>query len=257
MEPDAIERIADALFSVDVDSVAGDYLAFFAERVPENIADQLHHDGLPDIDMPSSTVDAGDLALPLSSGEFPAQNLLNLTSLLGYMIFCYESELEENRSKHSPHKLIYAGSLYLYCFISAGGVPEHSGYLACLRMMATVSLNMDVQSRLQVSRFLAALAARLPLGATDEPAPLSGLLLTLSLVVASVLSDLSVFAEHTMRCEDIAQEWGEDVGDEEVHRSGSSRTVVLKHLLLHMFGESGKVRQAAMRLLAPTEGGKR
>jgi len=255
MEPDVINRRGNVLFPINVGSVAADYLAFLAERVPQDVAEQLYRDGQPDIGMPAQTVDVTDLVRPLSSGTFPAEKLAHITGLLGYIVTSHEIGFDENRSGDDPYKMIYAASLYLYCFISGGGVPTASGYLAAIRIMATVSLKLDLQSRLQVCRFLASLVPMLPSGSTDERAPLSSLLLTLSVIVGSIVSDLGMFAEHTMKNEHIGQEWRKEQEAEEAGEPACHRIVVLKQLLLEMFGASGKVRESADRfLLAIAEG---
>lgn len=251
MEPDVVKAGTERLFDADSRSVAAGYLAFLATHVPKDLAEQLHHDALPDIDMPSEIVDPADLVAPLSSGAFPSEKLWNIAGLLAYTIACYEMEIEHNPSEHDVYKVLYATSLYLYCFISGGGVPEASGYLAALHLMARLSLNLDMESRLQVSRFLASLVLMLPSGSTDEPAALSGLLLTLSIIVGSIVVDLGEITGETMRREHIKHEWSK----EQLGELSSKRIMILKQLLAEMYGIPGRVRQAADRFMSGIEHG--
>lgn len=249
------------LFSMSSGFVEADYLGFLAQRVPKDITDQLYGDGQPDIGMLAQTVDVTDLVRPLSSKAFPAEKLADIAGLLGYIVIGHEIGVDENQSEDDPYKMIYAASLYLYCFIRGGGVPVASGYLSAIRIIAAVSSKLDLESRLQVCRFLASLVPMLPSGSTDEDAPLSSLLLTLSIIVGGIVSDLSVFAEHTMKSEHIEQAWSESqewIASQETAEAWKSiynRISAIKQLLLEMYGASGMVRQGADRfLLAIAEG---
>jgi hypothetical protein len=80
----------------------------------------------------------------------------------------------------------------------------------------------------------------LPCGSTDEPAPLSSLLLNISIIIGSIISDLSFFTENIMIKENMIQEWLEMQGSEEMESPLYERIVALKKQLLNMYGESGK-----------------
>ena len=246
MEPsDSINGMGKALFPMDASSVAADYLAFLAERVPNNLAEQLHQDAEPDISMPSQTIDVAYLVRPLSSGRFPSDNLLHATGLLGYVLIGHGITLGEHPVNIDPYKVIYAASLYLHCFVSGGGAPCASGYPNGLHVLVIVCLTLDLQTRLQVCRFLASLVPMLPCGSTDEPAALSILLLALSLIVGSILGDLSVLTKRAMH--------SEFLGDSEEARAmreyAFGEIAVFKSLLSEMYGAAGKVRQGADRLI--------
>ena len=247
MEPDATERIGDGLFPVHAGFAAADYLSFLAKRVPKDLANQLDLDGQPDIGMPSETVTAADLVKPLSSGVFPTDNLSAMTSLLGYILIGYGFELAENPSDVDPYKVIYAGSLYLHCFVSGGGAPPASGYPGGIHVLVTASLKLDVPSRLQVCRFLGSLVPMLPPGSTDEPAPLSGLLLGLSLIIGSILGDVSVFTERVIKSEFL------ETDEEYMREYAFEEFAVLKKLLVDVFGVSGKLREGADRFMVAME----
>ncbi len=224
----------DTLFATSGGFIEADYLGFLAQRVPKDIAAQLFDDGQPDIGMQSETVDVADLARPqtvdvadlvrpLSARAFPTEKLLEAALLLDEIAIGYEIGLDDG-SKDDPYKVIYAASLLLYCRTYAAWVSEGMAYMRALRVVATVSLKLDFESRLQVSRFLGSLVPMLPSGSAEEDqedaplssllltpsfedAPLSSLLLTLSVIVGSVVSDLSIFAERTMKSERIEQAW--------------------------------------------------
>lgn len=273
----------NSLFATGAAFVAADYLAFLAKRVPNDLAQQLDLDGQPDIGMPSSKICAEDLVKPLSTGAFPTTKLWELVNILGYILIGYSAQEGEKaagslqplfKKDQDPFKMLYAASLYLYCFIRNEAGPGATGYRDVLRIMAAIPPRMDVQSRLQVARFLFSLVPTLPPNASDEPAPLSSLLLTISLVVGSVFHDLAIYAEQAMQAENFAQEWRElhvatvesekkvDESMKLVHGDQAPvRTFVrpieaLNAMLSDQFGRTGKMRQDADRILQGMQGEK-
>lgn len=249
MTSDAIDGVRELLFPAHGGFATKDYLAFLAQRVPKNLADQLDHDGQPDIGMPCQTITVRDLVEPLSSGVFPTDNLDDFTNLLGYVLICQQIDLDEkNPAEGDLYKMIYSGSLYLHCFVGGGGLPPASGYPGGINVLVTASLRLDVFSRLQVCRFLASLVPVLPVGSTDEPAALSCLLLGLSLIIGSILGDVGVFTEHVMKSEFLAPE-------AEFREFAFEEIVHIKKLLVDVFGASGRVRHAADRFMAAVPGG--
>lgn len=279
-----VNDLVNTLFATGADSVAADYLAFLAKRVPKDLAQQLDLDGQPDISMPSSKISAEDLVEPLSTGAFPTTKLWEMVNILGYILIGYSNEEGEKEAgirppsqgkETDPFKMVYAASLYLYCFIRNEAGPGATGYSYVLRVLATGSSRLDVQSRLQVARFLFSLVPMLPPNASDDPAPLSGFLLTISLVVASVFHDLAVYAEQAMQAENFAQEWknwhGELVesekemtefmnlihGDRAPVRSDVHPIEALNAMWSDFYGRTGKMRQDADRLLRGIQGEKR
>lgn len=249
-----MSRAKMMLFPDDVHFVAANYLTFLRDHLPEDLAERLYNDGLPDIAMPHQTVSVADLVRPLSSREFPADGLSCVADLTGYMVVCYEMRLGKESGADDLYKMAYVASLYLYSFIEGGGAPPASGYLAALRLMATASLKLDIQGRLQVCHFLGYLVPMLPRGSTDEPAPLSGLLLTMSIVLASIVSDLGVVTKDTMENEQLSEEWNQEEESEESSPPAGRRVVVLRQLVREMYGEGGRVRQAADRFLLAVQG---
>ncbi|NLE37273.1 MAG: hypothetical protein GX621_04535 [Pirellulaceae bacterium] len=242
MDREEINRLSAMLFCDVPGSVAKDYLAFLALRVPENIEEQLKDDGQPDITMPHQTVRIEDLVNPLSSGAFPADNLFDLASLLGFIVIGYEIAIEAKERDEDAYTMIYAASLYLHCFITGDMEPTASGYLHALRVMTTMSLKLDLPSRLQVCRFLASLVPAAPLDPpeVDTPeAPISSLLLVQAVILSSIVSDISVLAEHVAGIEHLHDEW----------KSWHSTSVVeLRNLVSQAFGPAGRIRNAADRL---------
>lgn len=254
---DEIGRLGRSLFPLDADAIAADYLTFLAERVPENIAQLLSNAGQPDISMPHQRVHVEDLVRPLSTKMFPTEKLFKMADLLGtistrYRInarreVSYRFTTEREVEGENPYTVLYAGSLFLYCFLSAGGPPA-CGYSSVIRLMATVPLNLDLQCRLQVCRFLGTLAPIVLSVSNDEAAPLSELSLAIAILLGSITSDLSALAEQAMRKEQVEVEWSEEndilVEAEEVF--------ALRQLVAEMYGPGGKVRRAADRFQVAT-----
>jgi hypothetical protein len=247
METKAIYRNGDEPFPVNADFNATDYLAFLAKRVPKDLANQLELDGQPDIWMPSQSVKVVDLLKPLSSEKFPTDNYSDITDLLGYILIGYGIVLKNSPSDIDPYKVIYVGSLYLYCFVSGGGMPSASGYMTGIHVLVNAALRLDVPSRLQVCRFLSFLVPQLPIGSTDEPAPLSGLLLGLSLIIGSIIDVLSVFTKDVMKSEFLTP------GANENREYAFEQITVLNKLIMDYFGVSGKLQQGADRFMMAIE----
>ena len=201
----------DPLFSASSGSIEAAYLGFLAQRVPKDIAEQLNSDGQPDLGS-SKSISVTDLVRPLSTHAFPSSELQELADILGYTITCYACSLENDPAKHDPYKLMYAVSLYLYCFVHGEG-PEASGYLAALGVLTDVSTRLDLETRLQACRFLGSLIPTICAEATtvgallNEPAPSSSALIALSAIVGSVAADLSLKTESAMNSEKIGEAW--------------------------------------------------
>jgi hypothetical protein len=248
----------DPLLPASGASIEMDYLSFLAERVPKDIAAQLRCDGKPDLGA-SESISVTDLVRPLSTHVFPSAELQELARILGYMIMCYTPSLENKPSKHDPYKLMYAGSLYLHCFVHGKG-PEASGYLQALGMFTDVCMRLNFETRLQACRFLGSLIPTISAEATtvsallNEQAPASSALIALSVIVGSVASDLSLKTESTMKSEKIREAWAEEEAYKETSIYWGMR--LLKRYISEMFGVSGKVRQGADRFLAAIEDGK-
>jgi hypothetical protein len=247
MEPnDSIDRIGKSLFPRDATSIAADYLAFLAERVPGDLADQLYRDGGTEFTLPSKPMDVAELVRPLLSQAFPCENLCEIANILGFIVTIHRIGIDKNADAEDPYKVLYAASLYLYCFLGNDGVPEHSGYAVSIRMMTVAALRLDLQGRLQVCRFLASLVPMFPpIDSTDEPAPLSCLLVAISVVLGSIVCEASVFAEQAMQAECVEQNWRPGGTSEPEFEDVSA----LMQMLFKMHGPSGEVRQAADRLL--------
>jgi hypothetical protein len=254
----AINGFSDMLFPEAGRFVEANYLAFLAQQIPKDIVDQLKSDCSPELDL-SKSIGIDDLMRPLSSHSFPSRELLEMAAILSYTIICYRNARDEQPTRDDPYKLIYAISLYLHCFVCGQG-PEAGAYLTALGILTDVSVRLDFETRLQVSRFLSSLVPTICAEATrvsallNEPAPASSALLALSVIISSVVSDLSVMAENTMKGERVSSTWAA----EEAYPTTSSYQgiVILKRCVSEMYGPTGKVRQIADRFLPAIEDGK-
>lgn len=255
----AINNLGNTLFPAAGSFVEADYLAFLAQRVPKDIETQLNSDGQPDLGW-SKSISIDDLMHPLSSHSLPSRELQETASILSYIIHCYMHALKEQPARHDPYKLIYAISLYLHCFVRGQG-PEAGAYTAALAILADVSARLDLETRLQVCRFLGSLVPTIYAEATtvsallNEPTPASSIVLALSIIASSVVSDLSVTTENTMKSESVGSAWAA----EEAYPTTSSYQgiLIMKRLVSEMYGPSGKVRQVADRFLPAIEDGKK
>jgi hypothetical protein len=229
-----------------------DYLSFLAERLPTDIADQLNRDAQPDLSL-NRVIDIADLVRPLSAGAFPSDKLYDITDVLSFTLMVYQGKLGESDSaKPHPFKVIYGASLYLHCLIHGHGKPRHGAFTVALGMLANTCVRLDLQTRLQVSRFLGSL---LPVMRTEdiwEYAPLSSVLALVCIIVGSILDQLAVLTGETMKSEDIGKAWKEVEGEE---RAPSDEAISdLKRLISEMFGPQGRVRQSADQLLSAISG---
>ena len=244
---DHLKKCAEMQFPIDVDSIAADYLTFLSTRVPKDIENQINDDGQPDIGATHNEIKASDIVRPLATKTFPADNLSDSASLLGYIVIGYAISLNQYSSNDDPHKLVYVASLYLYCFIKSGGSPEASGYLSAIQIMATVPLRLDVPAQIQVCRFLTALIPALPVNAFVEPAPMSALAITTSIIAGTILEDLIGFAQQAAALEELDIEWHKV----EIDNASPWRKEIacLKGLLADLFSESGRIPDAAKRFI--------
>ena len=215
--------------------------------------EQLDHDGQPDLGW-NDSINVTDLMHPLASRAFPSSNYWELGFILGYIVNVYTCGVTRQIEYYDPYKVIYVTSLYLHCFVRGKG-PEGGAYVASLAMLSYVSMQLDVETRFQVCRFLASLVPTICAEATrvssllNEPAPMSSILATMSAIAGSVVSDLSLIAEKTMKSEKIGETWAEvEVGAYE----GTSTcwgVGILRNCLSQMYDISGKMRQVADRFL--------
>ncbi|WP_460182207.1 hypothetical protein [Thermopirellula anaerolimosa] len=234
-------------FNVDPQRVDADYLAFLAERVPKDLVEQLHGDGQPEIDL--DRIPPASLVEPLSSGVFPRdeKERRELEQLLWHMVFYYLID-EEKGTIVDPYKLVYAMSLYLHCYILGGKDPPPDVYLDALRLLVTACAKLDFQTRLHVCRFLGSRITMLPPDPWDAVGAVSGLVWAIAVVLGSLVEDLAVFAEAAAREEAIEQKWHPD----EFARPETPKRK--DRLLRELYGPSGRVRQAADRLLTALGG---
>ncbi len=252
-------NLGDTLFPAAGSFVEADYLAFLAQRVPKDIGTQLNGDGQPDLGW-SKSIGIDDLMRPLSSHSFPSRELREMACILSYTIHCYMHALKEQPARDDPYKLIYAISLYLHCFVRGQG-PEAGAYMTALGILADVSARLDLETRLQVCRFLGSLVPTICAEATtvsallNEPAPASSALVALSLIVSSIVSDLSVMAENTMEGESVSSTWAAEAAYPTT--SSYQGICLLRRCGSEMYGSSGKMRQVADRFLPAIEDGKK
>ena len=94
--------------------------------------------------------------------------------------------------------------------------------MAALGMLADVSSQLDLETRLQVCRFLGSLIPPIRDGASAVSALVNGtcshvqeLLIALSIIIGSVTSDLGWMAENMMKSERTGWAWAEDEVDKE------------------------------------------
>jgi hypothetical protein len=228
-----------------------DYLAFLSQRVPECVDEQLTRDAHPDL-MLDDFVSVSDLMRPLSSRSFLADRVprstaaFRLVGILEYTLVGYELKIERNANRDDPYKHIYVASFYLRSCMQ--GDVSSDVYVAALLVLVEAAAQIDIEGRLQVSRFIGSLIPVLPHARVADPAPLSTALIALSLVTVSMVSDISSITEIAMREEGFAQAWRkeeEDAGDEG-HPILEAMTA-LRQSVVTSFGASGKVEQIANR----------
>lgn len=233
-----------------------DYLGFLAERVPRDIIEQLNIDAQPDLGL-SESVTIGHLTEPLSGLAFPSNDLWELASILEYMVTCYSLTFKEDASKDDAYKLIYACSLYLYAFVYAKG-PTAGPYLAALALLADVTIRLDIEARLQVCRFLGFLAPTVyseasSVGAmADELAPMSSILVALSVIAGSIISNLSLEIEKSFNDENTRKVWAEAEVNKET--STSWGIGILRRRLDEMYIAIGKVPNNVEQFLLANRG---
>ena len=189
-----MNKTGDAMpFLTPGNFVETDFLRLLARKVPRNIAEQLDGDGQPELGL-SKSVSIADLIRPLSTYAFPSDHLDGLSSVLVSMMVGYQLDVTEKRCVLDPYKFIYACSLYLYGFVH-GKCPADYVWIPALAMLADISASSDLETRLQVCRFLGSLLPTicseetfLDSGLVDEFAPASSAFLALSVIVGSIAS---------------------------------------------------------------------
>jgi len=232
-----------------------DYLSFLAERMPKGMADQLSRDSEPDLSL-NKVIDIVNLVRPLSSHAFPSEKLYDIADVLSFTLMCYHCRLGENNSdKPEPYTLIYAASLYLHCFIHGHGRPQDGPFTPALSMLANTCLRLDLQTRLQVSRFLGSLVPAMRIEDISEYAPLSSVLVLVCLILGNVIEQLAVLVGDTIKSENIGQAWEEAEGEE---RAPSDEAISeLKRFISEMFGRQGRLRRSADQFLLALGGRER
>jgi hypothetical protein len=225
-----------------------DYLSFLAARVPTDLADQLSRDSWPDLSL-NKVIDIADLVRPLSSHSFPSDKLYDIADVLSFTLMCYQNRLAEDDSENpDPYKLAYAASLYLHCFIRGHGKPRDGAFTPALSMLASTCVRLDLQTRLQVSRFLGSFLPVLRTEDIGEYAPLSSVLVVVSIILGSIVDHLAVMASDAMRSEHIEQAWKEGEGEE---RAPSDEAISdMKRSISEMFGPQGRLRRSADKFLS-------
>jgi hypothetical protein len=241
-----------------------DILAFLAKRVPVDIAEQLDCDGHPDLYL-SESVNVTDLILPLSSFAFPTDKIGDLNSILEYIVIIYKNRNIKDPKIDDPYKIIYASSLYLYCNLFGPNTLETQVYFDALGLLVRNCVQLDFETRLQVIRFLGCLVPRmqseldkmaLPKSNNHDDyvpvdlAPMSSILIIISLILSSMLNDLSLAAENSMKSERIRLAWREV---EVANNSTYELILFLRKLISDMYGLSGTVRQSADRFIKALE----
>ncbi len=240
----------DSLFSSQADDIANDYLGFLAERVPFNLREQLEIDSQPDLGLSSSLgIDA--LIEPLAVRQFSRSQHRKIADLTGYVTLSYLNSISD--TQEDPYKVIYIASLYLYNYVHGNG-PEASGYSSVLGVLVEVSSRVDLESRLQICRFLSALvpsiSATIKLygNLADEDAPLSSVQIAIAIIAGHILSDIADNARRAIKSEGLVKHWATDQSQEKTADWGI-RTM-LKHLADLYREDGGEVRAASDTLSA-------
>lgn len=198
------------LLATPVSSADSEYLSFLARRVPTDLVHQLNRDLQPELKL-SQSIAIDDILGPLSSGSFPNANLFEFTSLLNEGIFYYNVCIREDPNSDNPFKLVYVVSLYLKGLVDACGKGFSRAYPLAIGILARTASKLDLESRLQVARFLSRLIPDIAVTDTDvEYIQTSSAIMTLSILLASILVDLSEPTAETMTAEHIHDAWQDD-----------------------------------------------
>ena len=227
-----------------------DYLAFLARRVPQDLGEQLTRDAHPEL-MLDEYVETVDLMRPLSSHSFPADcdsrvvAVFRLAGILEYTLSRYILDIEKGAHHADPYKQVYIASFYLYCCLR--GAIRGREYVGALLVLVKAAGQVELEGQLQVSRFLGSLIPLIPGADVADPAPLSSILIALSLIGATIVSDLSVRAERAMCEEGFVQAWTREQEEFEEGYPCLDAMKALRQVVSDFFGASGKVEQIAFR----------
>lgn len=261
---EGINEICKMFFKESNEKADADYLAFLAKKVPKDLDEQLQCDGAPDLSA-SKEIDVTDLMRPLSSLAFPTDKLGEFNSIMEYIVISLGTSILEYPNSDDPYKVIYAASLYIYCNLCGPNALETQVYFDALAILASICIRLDLETRLQVIRFLGAFVPimrseldkmALPISKHHNDyvpvalAPLSSILIAMSVIVSSILNDLSLAAENTMKSERIRFAWSKE---ETATNTTYELIAILRQLIFEMYGISGKVRQSADRFLPALE----
>jgi hypothetical protein len=198
------------LFPPSAEFSETDYLAFLSQRVPRELDKQLTHDAHPDL-MMDEYVEVADLVRPLLRRSFPSDcashsiAIFRLAGILEYTLSGYTIALSEDRNHDDPYKQIYIASFYLHCCLN--GAITGRECVGALLVLVKAAKQLDLDGQFQVSRFIGSLVPIAPRANVSGPAPLSSILIALSVITAGIISSLSMLVEHAMREEDFAQDW--------------------------------------------------
>lgn len=230
--------------------IEADFLAYIAERVPPDIRDQLSRDASGELQLKEligRPVRVDDFVLALSLRRFPTRDTcvspIDLTSMLDWILLGYNMDLTEDRFRHDPYKLIYVATLYLHCYLH---LSSSGGFLYPLKVLVIACARLDMEGRLQVSRFLGSLIPILNQRYVCEAAPSSAVVIAMSIILADVVSDLGRLAQHCARTEGTNILWKrEEFEDEDPNWEAIQ---FLSHSAIDMFGSDGAVYKSCARI---------
>lgn len=232
------------IFQSSVHNVAKSYMAFLRARVPADIEQQMYY--YAELYMPYEEfgISLEDVMRPLKSGTLPGDKHFWLASALGDGVTRLNLGLNMGDEKH-PYLVIYLCSLYLYCYLAAGKSPEASGYKTSLWLLITVCATSDIETRLQVSRFLSALVPMVPSHSYDVECHRSSLLVSLILILSATLVDAADVCHRTMIEENVVANW------DYRHRIVLEHEIVakLQSMVERYYGAGGDIQKAAEQLL--------
>ena len=218
-----------------------DYLSFLAARVPTDLAAQLSHDSGPELRL-NKNIDIDDLLRPLSSGAFPTDNLYDIADTLSFVVVVNSIVYNDKRRSLNPYTVIYATTLYLYCFIQGHGKPDIGPFMQALATLARICVELDFETRLHVCRFLASILPALRTIDIEEPAPLSSTLVVIGIVLGGIIEQVLQLTKEAMQRENIGQKWKVD---EDEHLAPSEAAIVdLKRSIAETFGPQGRLQRS-------------
>jgi len=233
-----------SVFACNYEEVTRSYLQFLQKQLPHDIAQQLHADVEPEITLMRGKVTPEDLVSPLLTSRFPEENLYHLADLLAFAVACDAPVLRERADLPDErlYKSIYVASFYLHCVVIGDCDAPHCYYLGLANLIA-VCKHLNVETRLQVVRFLASLVPFFPREGIDPETPETGLLVSCATILGGILVAVARSAEAAMREEDFEAAWELDADDY------TESDIAIRKAIKEVFAPDGALAKAAERIL--------